>query len=41
MGHYDGMTIDELEELKRKKTITISQAIYLDFLDLFRRLGPK
>ena len=41
MGHYDGMPIDELEALKQKKTITISQAIYLDFLDLFRRMGPK
>jgi hypothetical protein len=41
MGHYDGMTIVELGELKRKGRITISQAIYLDWLELFRRMGPK
>jgi Cellulase (glycosyl hydrolase family 5) len=41
MGHYDGMPIDDLEELKRKMTIAISQAIYLDWLLLFRRMGPR
>ncbi len=41
MGHYDGRSIEELEALQEKKTITIAQAIYLDFLKLFRRLSTK
>jgi hypothetical protein len=38
MGHYDGMNIEQLETLKREKRITIAQAIYLDWLTLFRKL---
>jgi hypothetical protein len=41
MGHYDGQTPEQLEELRRTKAITIPQAIYLDFLTLFRRLAPE
>jgi hypothetical protein len=41
MGHYDGMTIEEAEGLRRKGTLTISQAIYLDWLGLFKRSSPK
>ncbi len=41
MGHYDGQSIEELEALKARKTITLPQAIYLDWLNLFRRIGPE
>ena len=41
MGHYDGMTIEQMKELKRKGTITVAQGIYLDFLELFRELRPR
>jgi hypothetical protein len=34
--HYDGQTIEELESLKQNKTITVSQAIWLDALKLFK-----
>jgi hypothetical protein len=40
LGHYDGQTVEQLEELKRSKTFTISQALWLDWLTLFRKLGP-
>jgi hypothetical protein len=40
MGHYDGQTIEQLEDRKRSKTITIAQAMWLDWLTLFRKLGP-
>jgi Cellulase (glycosyl hydrolase family 5) len=41
MGHYDGMTIEQSEEARRKGILTISQAIYRDWLELFRKLSPK
>jgi Cellulase (glycosyl hydrolase family 5) len=41
MEHYDGMTPERLEGLKNDKSITISQAIYLDALQLFRKLKPE
>ena len=41
MGHYDGMTPDEAEGLRRKGTLTVSQAIYLDWLKLFEKMAPK
>ncbi len=41
MGHYDGLTPEQYEERRRSKTITIPQAIYLDWLTLFRRLAPE
>jgi hypothetical protein len=41
MGHYDGQTIEQLDERREKKTITLPQAIYRDWLVLFRRLGPE
>ena len=41
MGHYDGLSINQLEELRKSKTITISQSIYLAWLELFRRLRSE
>jgi hypothetical protein len=40
MGHYDGQTIEQLESLKQSRKLTISQALWLDWLALFRKLGP-
>ncbi len=41
MGHYDGQTAEQYEELRRKGTLTLSQAIYKDWLELFRKQAPK
>lgn len=41
MGHYDGMTIEQLEARRSAKTLTISQAIYMAWLEQFRRLRPE
>ncbi len=41
MGHYDGMTLERLEALKKEKALTIGQAMYLNWLRLFRRLRPE
>jgi hypothetical protein len=41
MGHYDGKTVEELEALRKAKTVTIAQSIYLGWLELFRRLQPE
>lgn len=41
MGHYDGLSIEEAEELAAKRTITVSQAIYLEWSKLFRKMAPK
>jgi len=41
MGHYDGMTPERLEGLKKEKPLTISQALYLEWLQLFRKLKPE
>jgi hypothetical protein len=41
MGHFDGQSIAELEARKASKSITLPQAIYLDWLRLFRRIGPE
>jgi len=41
MGHYDGQTIEQLEGLRRSKTITISRLLWLEWLTLFRKLGPE
>ena len=34
------MTPERLEPLKKEKPLTINQAIYLDWLKLFRKLKP-
>ena len=41
MGHYDGLTLDQLKERRRKGSLTLPQAFFLDWLALFRRLSPK
>jgi hypothetical protein len=41
MGHYDGQTIEQLDQRREDKTITMGQSIYRDWLQLFRRLGPE
>ena len=41
MGHYDGLSLEQLDERRAKKTITLPQAIYRDWLELFRRLKPE
>ncbi|MBV9122781.1 MAG: cellulase family glycosylhydrolase [Planctomycetes bacterium] len=41
MGHYDGMTLQQLQALRKAQTITTGQAMYLGWLELFRRLEPK
>ncbi len=35
MGHYDGMTVEQLNALQKSKTITLPQAFYLSWLELF------
>jgi hypothetical protein len=41
MGHYDGMTLEELEARARDKQITLPQAMMRDWLRLFQRLKPE
>jgi hypothetical protein len=40
MGHYDGMTPERLEGLRKERRLTISQALYLEWLTLFRKRKP-
>ncbi len=40
MGHYDGLTPERLAALKQERSLTIGQALYLEWLKLFRRLKP-
>jgi hypothetical protein len=40
MGHYDGMTIEQLQARRKAKTLSIGQALYLQWLELFRQLRP-
>jgi hypothetical protein len=41
MGHYDGKSIEDLHALRKARKITISQAIYLGWLESFRRLTQE
>lgn len=41
MGHYDGQTIEQLDERRRSKSITMPQAIYRDWLVMFRRMAAE
>jgi hypothetical protein len=41
MGHYDGMTPEGLEGLKKEKRLTVAQALYLEWLKLFQKLKPE
>jgi hypothetical protein len=38
---HDGKTIEDLPLLRQARTITMSQAIYLGWLEMFRRLQPE
>ena len=38
MGHYDGKTIADFEQLEKARTITLSQSMYLSWLRLFHDL---
>lgn len=41
MGHYDGLTPERLEALQKEKSLTVAQALYLEWLKLFRKLKPE
>ena len=41
LGHYDGAPIDELDQRERDGTLTIAQAIYRAWLELFVQLGTE
>jgi len=41
MGHYDGLSRSDLEKLRDAGTITMSQALMLDWLKLFQELDPN
>jgi hypothetical protein len=41
MGHFDGRPIDESETLQKEQKLTMPQAFYLEWMKLFRRLGPE
>ena len=41
IGHYDGTTLAELRGLKERKQLTASQSIFLDWLELFKSVGPE
>jgi hypothetical protein len=38
LGHYDGQSLDELNALQKAGKLTVAQAIYRSWLDLFVRL---
>jgi hypothetical protein len=41
IGHYDGLTLAELDTLERAGKITLPQAVYRDWQRLFVRLKPE
>lgn len=41
MGHYDGLSIEQLRDRREKKSLDLAQALYLDWLVLFRKLTPE
>jgi len=41
VGHYDGLTLEDLDALDRKRQITIPQVMMRDWLKLFVRLKPE
>ena len=41
IGHYPDQSSGELQALKRAGKLTLPQAIYLQWIDLFRELGPQ
>lgn len=41
LGHYDGRSRGELEDLQKEGKITVAQSVYLAWLQLFMRLKPE
>jgi hypothetical protein len=41
IGHYDGRSIEEFVKLREAKKITLGEAIYSQWLELFVRLKPE
>jgi hypothetical protein len=41
LGHYDGQTPDELIRLREAGKLSIDKAMWLEWLKLFQKLGPK
>jgi hypothetical protein len=41
LGHYDGQSIVELQALQRSGKLTLAQGMWLDWLKLFKEIGPK
>jgi hypothetical protein len=41
MGHYDGMTVEQMDALRKTNKLGLKEAFFLDWLELFRRLGPE
>jgi hypothetical protein len=41
IGHYPDESLAELNALRQAKKLTIGQAIYLSWIDLFREIGPE
>jgi hypothetical protein len=41
MGHYDGMTVEQMDALRKMNKLGLKEAFFLDWLELFRRLGPE
>jgi hypothetical protein len=41
IGHYPHESSVELEALRQSKKITLPQAMYLDWFELFREIGPE
>jgi hypothetical protein len=41
IGHYDGLTIEEINALERDKKMSVGQSIYRSWLRLFVKLKPQ
>src|SRR5205814_9973863 len=41
LGHYGNQSLADLESLHAAKKITIPEAMMLDWLNLFREIGPE
>ena len=41
MGHYDGMTVEQMDARRKANKLGLKEAFFLDWLELFRRLGPE
>ena len=41
MGHYDGMTVEQTDALRKANKLGLKEAFFLDWLELFRCLGPE